>query len=155
NKTTTYVYDDQGDVCTPFTCYSDGQGHNQGNLCQIIDAANHITCFQYEPPTGPNQHGRRLKMQQRVTDSDGVVKQVLTQYTYYPDNNQKGNLKEISVYWAPCQPVPWDHPCNPRPPIANTIYTYDNAGNVQTLTDPEGKTTQFVRDALNRVTAIC
>jgi YD repeat-containing protein len=126
----------------------------------ITDALGHVTTYSYdyELPTGDtkySQAGNPVKVTyhtvakgtpevnftynsygQVVETSDANGK--VTQYTYYPDT---GYLKDIIQ--------------DPAGVNAITTMTYDNYGNIASVTDPESRTTNYAYDALgwlNKVT---
>ncbi len=128
----------------------------------ILGAGDKETIFDYDDDsnTVPNENPTRLmhrKIERGFTrDSAGTVTafEHITTYTY----DAKGNVLTIDGPLPGTQdtitytydPITGDRLSETRPLVGATYFTYDDAGNVETVTDANGIVTTITYDGRNR-----
>ncbi len=130
NNITTYGYYQSNDdsECNRHNSPGSVSGNcfHDGDLATITNALGQVTTFKKY-----DYRGRVVA----TVDANSTE----TDYTYTP----RGWINSTVVI---------DN--NYSPNTLATMYTYDNVGNVKTVTDPDGVTTTFTYDAANRLTDI-
>jgi YD repeat-containing protein len=124
--TTTYTYDDQGNVKT----VTDPLNHTTENTYDRLNRLQEVTRRTGSNVLSATQYGYNgLDALAQVTDPRSLV-------TTYTVNGHGETTQLVS------------------PDTGTTASTYDLAGNLLTQTDAKGQTTTYTYDALNRVTLV-
>jgi len=161
-RVTQYVYDDRNravqtiraDASVVSTGYDGG-----GRIVRTTDALGHTTTYQYD------KLGREIAVTTPVPDSSGPLTASTTRYGYDAQGNLQyvtdalgaflGDPNHTTTYQydklgritAMIQAEPDGLGLSTRP---TTTYTYDANGNLVSVTDPRGFTTEYAYDEQNR-----
>ena len=151
NNVTQYAYDARDNLVTvtdPYTKTVQYAYNADGRSTQVTDQEGKLQRHEYDP------NGRLVK----TTDGNGNA----TQYVYGDEASGLEGLLTRIVYPTFAQELKYDTRNRVVQTIAvlnattshTTAIAYDAAGNQSSMTDPEGKVTQYSYDALNRLTKI-
>ena len=163
--TMSYGYDDLGRQTSVTTPDPDGTNSQYtaatttyaydaaGNVLQTTDALGNVTAYTYD--------ARNRRIDVTLPDPDGTGS--LTSGTIAYDYDARGNLTSLTdplnhttVYayndlnQRTSITTPDPDGTNSAYTAATTAYTYDQNGNLLTVTDPLGNVTEYTYDALNR-----
>ncbi len=118
-----YAAEGLSKVTDPLGAISTFSRDARGRIVSMVDVAGQTTSYEY------NFYDRLLEMEQPDPDGPGPLAAPVTSFNYDPHGRLESKIE----------------------PLGTTIYQYDLASNLASITDPNNNTTTFSYDGWNRV----